>query len=164
MKFACMKFLMREIWRDQITLQKIFKTLFIYLVDYLSNNFICNTYEKFLLIHFMPLASFNTSWNYKTSVFPMFSEGIERVQWHEWVKSCFWIKVVAKKNETFTWLFWCWDILEKNYAPQPKQLRPLSLIFLNPQPKRVNYIQKCMYWALRGSTEILVKMKLTPMT
>ena len=56
-----MKFLMREIWRDQITLQKISIILFIYLVDYLSNNFICNTYEKFLLILFMPMASFNTS-------------------------------------------------------------------------------------------------------
>ena len=26
-----------------------------------------------------------------------------------------------------------------------KRITPLSLIFLNPQPKRVNYIQKCMY-------------------
>ena len=36
------------------------------------------------LIHFMPLVSSYTSWEYqKTSAFLMFSWGVERDQWHE---------------------------------------------------------------------------------
>ena len=36
----------------------------------------------------MPLISFDTPWKHqKTSGFVMISEGIERDQWHEWVKA-----------------------------------------------------------------------------